>query len=343
MLAAAEMIRAGVTTFSDMYHFPAAAASAVVRSGMRALIGMPLLGFPTPYATNDEEYIARGEDVRKRFSGEERIRFAYAPHAPYTVSSQAWRKIKTLSEASALPVHTHLHETQDECNASLVLDRANPACHWSDNKCHPVEDLNRMGLLNSNLIAAHMVHLTDHEIRLVAEKGVHVVHCPTSNAKLASGFCRIPDLLKAGVNVAIGTDSAACNNSLDMLAEIKLAALFAKNVSGDATVLPAPMAIRMATINGARALGLEHVTGSLEVGKAADLICIDVGTHAGNSPMYNPHSAVVYAATREDVTDVMVDGNFLLREKKYCTLDIADTLRRTDYWRKQIEAYSLEK
>ncbi|KAI0565332.1 TRZ/ATZ family protein [Gracilaria domingensis] len=321
LLAAAEMIRGGVTCFSDMYFFPAAGVKAALRAGIRAVIGIVFLQFPSGH---------------NAFQDQPLIHFTYAPHAPYTVSSKTWIRLKDLSNEKGIPIHTHLHETIDECTASRVLDRTNPACHTSEEMCHPIEDFNRKGILDSNFIGAHMVHLTDSEIALCAEKGVHVAHCPTSNAKLASGFCPVHKLIKAGVNVAIGTDSACSNNSLDMLAEVKMAALLAKCVAGDPTLVPAPMALRMATINGARAFGLEEITGSLEIGKSADLICIDVETHAGNSPVYCPHSAVVYAASREDVTDVMVAGNFILREKLHCTLDLDDVLRRADYWKTRI-------
>ncbi|CAN8065286.1 unnamed protein product [Agarophyton chilense] len=336
LLAAAEMIRGGVTCFSDMYFFPDAGVKAALRAGLRAVIGIVFLMFPSGYASTLKEYENRGEEVRKRFKDQPLIHFTYAPHAPYTVPPATWLRLKDLSEANGIPIHTHLHETRDECTASRILDRTNPACHTSDEKCHPIEDFNRKEILGPNFIGAHMVHLTDDEIALCAEKGVHVAHCPTSNAKLASGFCPVHKLIKAGINVAIGTDSACSNNSLDMLSEMKMAALFTKCIAGDPTLLPAPMALRMATINGARAFGLEDVTGSLEIGKSADLICIDIETHAGNSPVYDPHSAVVYAAAREDVTDVMVAGNFILQNKLHCTLDLSDVLRRAEYWKARI-------
>lgn len=336
LLAAAEMIRGGITCFSDMYFFPDAGAKAAIRAGMRAIIGMVFLMFPSGYAASLEEYRRKGEEIRNHFKDESLIHFAYAPHAPYTVPSSTWIELKELSEENNIPIHTHLHETKDECSSSRVLDRSNPACHLSDEMCHPLEDLNRKGVLGPNFIGAHMVHLTDDEIDICAEKGVHVAHCPTSNAKLASGFCRIDKLLRAGVNVALGTDSACSNNSLDMIAEMKMAALVAKNVAGDPTVVPAHMAIRMATINGAKAFGIDHITGSLEVGKSADLISIEIESHPGNFPVYDPHSAVVYAASREDVEDVMIAGRFVLKQKTHCTLDLNDVLRRADYWRGRI-------
>lgn len=336
VLATAEMIRGGTTCFADMYFYPGAAARAAVRSGMRAVIGLVLVAFPSAYASSIDEYIERGEAVMDDFADQPSIHFAYAPHAPYTVPPDTWIQLKKLSKEKGVPIHTHLHETKEECTASLILDRNHPACHQSDEMCHPLEDFRRKGLLDSNFVGAHMVHLTDEEIAICAEKGVHIAHCPTSNAKLASGFCPVHKLVKAGVNVAIGTDSAASNNSLDLLSEVKMTALTAKNVACDATVVPAATALRMGTINGARAFGIDNVTGSLEVGKSADLICIEVGTHAANSPIFDPHSAVVYAASRDDVTDVMVGGNFLLRDKKYCNLDLQEILKRTEYWRSRI-------
>ena len=335
-LAAAEMIRGGVTCFSDMYMFPDGGAKVALRTGLRAVIGMVIIGFPSGYAKTIDEYIDNGHKVMDKYKDEQTLHFAYAPHAPYTVPTDAWLRIKQLSEQHDIPIHTHLHETKDECTSSLILDRKNPACHTSDNPCHPLQDFEMKGLLSSKLVAAHMVYLTDDEIRLCAERGVNIAHCPTSNAKLASGFCPIPKLLKAGVNVALGTDSAVSNNSLDILAEMKMAALTAKNIALDATVVPAAEAVKMATINGAKALGIDDVTGSLQIGKSADLICIDVETNVGNSPAFDPFSAVVYASSRSDITDVMVKGKLLLKEKKYQTFDESDVLRRVEYWRDQI-------
>lgn len=337
LLAVAEMLRGGVTTFADMYFHPAAAANAVVRSGMRAILGIAVIAFPTKYASTIDEYLENGHAARAEFSHESRITWAYAPHAPYTVPTSLWQRLRLLAEENDCKIHTHLHETTDECSASAALDRSNPACHLSDRPCTPFADLDHMGLANDRLVAAHMVHLTDEEIDRCASRRVNVVNCPTSNAKLASGYCRVDKLLKAGVNVAIGTDSACSNNSLDLRAEMKLTALSAKNLSGDASFLPAATAIKMATLNGAEAFGLADTIGSLEIGKRADIICIDVNTHAGNSPMFNAHSAVVYASAREDVRDVLVDGKFLLCDGEYKTIEIKQVLERSDYWRRQID------
>lgn len=336
LLAAAEMIRGGITCFSDMYFYPAQCAQVAVTTGLRAIIGIVLIKYPSRYACTPDDYLERGDQVRKQFSNHPNIHFTFAPHAPYSVSTESWIRLKKLSEQYDIPIHTHLHETKEECSASLLLDRSNPACHTSNQHCHPIQDFHEKGLLSSRLAAAHMVHLSDHEIALCAKYHVNILHCPTSNAKLASGFCPVHKLLDANVNVALGTDSACSNNTLDLFAEMKMAALTAKNVAGDATVLPAATAIRMATINGARAFGIHHVTGSLEVGKSADLICIHINTHAANTPVYDVHSAVVYASSRHDVNDVMVAGNFILKEKKYCTLDLSHVLRKTEYWANSI-------
>lgn len=336
MLGIAEMLRGGVTTFADMYFHPAAAGKAVVESGMRAILGMVGIGFPTRYATTADEYIKNGQAARSKFLDESRITWAYAPHAPYTVPTSMWERLNILAKQDDCKIHTHLHETRDECIASTTLDRSNPACHLSEHACTPLEDLDRLGLFNERLVAAHMVHLTDDEIEKCAMRNVSIVNCPTSNAKLASGYCRVDKLLKAGVNIALGTDSACSNNSLDLRAEMKLTALSAKNLSGDATCLPAATAIRMATLNGAKAFGLDDRIGSLEIGKRGDIICVDVNSHAGNTPMFNLHSAIVYASGREDVRDVIVDGRILLCNGEYKTIDIKQVLERAKYWREQI-------
>lgn len=337
LLAIAEMIRSGVTTFADMYVFPTTSAKAVVSSGVRAILGMPAIIFPTEYATTVDEYLENGHKARDEFRKESRITWVYAPHAPYTVPTSLWQRLKLLSEQNGHRIHTHLHETRDECSASKALDRDNPACHMSEHACTPLEDLDRLGLINERLVAAHMVHLTDEEIELCARKRVNVVNCPTSNAKLASGYCRVDKLVRAGVNIALGTDSACSNNSLDLRAEMKLTALSAKNLSGDARMVPASTALKMATFNGAVAFGLEERIGSLEIGKQADIVCIDVNTHAGNTPVFNPHSALVYASARDDVRDVIVDGKILFKDGEYQTIDIEDVLKRANYWRRQIE------
>lgn len=337
MLAICEMIRGGITCFADMYWSPDAAARAVIESGIRGIIGMIVIAFPSKYASNVDEYLEKGHKAMKKYKEEDRLSFVYAPHAPYTVGTKTWEKLKQLSEENGLKIHTHLHETKDECEASAKLDRDNGACHMSDRKCHPVEDFNEMGLLNDRLVAVHMVHLNDEEIELCGKRGVSVAHCPSSNSKLGSGFCGTHKLIEHGVNVGLGTDSAVSNNSLSMFDEMKLAGLNAKNISGDATSLPAWQVLEMATINGAKMYGLQDEIGSLEKGKRGDLICIECETRAGNTPMFNAHAGIVYAGNDEDVCDVFVNGNMILRDKKYVNMDLLDVIRRAKYWRKEIE------
>lgn len=335
-LAACEMARGGITTFCDMYWFPEGCVKASMRVGLRALIGLIVIGFPSSYASDIDAYLARGHEVWAKYRGEATMHFAYAPHAPYTVPDAAWERIRDLSVANGLMIHTHMHETAGECAASAALDRSDSACHQSDYALRPLANFDRMGLLNERLICAHMTQLTHEEVALCAERGVKVVHCPCSNAKLASGFCRCDKLLAAGVTVGLGTDSAASNNKLDLFGEMRMAALMAKNVAGDPTVLPAPQALRMATRGGAEALGLEDVTGSLKCGKAADLVVIDLETHAGNTPVFDVHSAIVYAAERTDVTDVFVEGRWVVKGRKLVQVDEEEVIGKARAWAKTI-------
>lgn len=336
MLAAAEMALGGVTTFCDMYWFPDAAARVALEIGLRAALGLIIIMFPSDYAQTVDEYIEKGHAVRDKYAAESTLHFMYAPHAPYTVPDSVWERLRDLSADNELPIHTHLHETRDECASSAILDRSNPACHQSNQTCRPLENFKRMGLLSPRLLCAHMTQLTDDEIKLVAEHRVHIAHCPTSNAKLASGFCPLHKLDAAGVNVALGTDSAASNNKLDLFGEMKMAALVAKNVAGDATVVPAATALRMATRNGAKALGLEDVTGSLSPGKAADITCVSMETHAGNSPVFDVRSALVYAAARTDVTDVFVEGRAVVRDGELVSVDEQSIVSLTREWADRI-------
>lgn len=350
LLACAEMIRGGITTFADMYLFPETTAPAVMNQvGMRAVLGLISFVFPTAYASTPEEYHARAERVLNEFGyvaddpgGNDRIKhdslvtFAFAPHAPYTVKSTDWERVRDMAKRYNVRIHTHMHETRNEVEASKALNRSDPACHLSERPCSPMEDLYDRNVITDRFVAAHMVHLSDNDFKLCVNSNMHVVHCPTSNSKLGSGFCGAHKLVAAGVNIALGTDSACSNNSLDIRAEMKLAALNAKNLTNDATVFAAHEVLKMGTINGARAFGLDDITGSLEKGKKADLCTFDVESTAGNSPMFDPMAAIVYAAERDDVRDVMVNGRFLLRDKKFLTLDLDDVMKRMKYWKGEI-------
>jgi len=308
-LAIAESIRCGVTTMNDMYFFPDEAARACDEAGIRATIGLIVIDFPTVWAANADEYLQKAIDLHDKLKTHSRIKTAFAPHAPYTVSDEPLKKIALYAEELDVPIHMHVHETAFEVHQAV-----------EQNEQRPLARLNDLGLLTPRLLAVHMTQLSDEEIELCAENGVHVLHCPESNMKLASGFCPTHKLQQAGVNITLGTDGAASNNDLDMLGEMKSAALMAKVVAGDATALSAESTLAMATINGAKALGIDDITGSLEIGKAADITAIDL-SELETQPLYNPISQIVYACSRSQVSDVWVDGKCLLQDKKLTKMD----------------------
>jgi 5-methylthioadenosine/S-adenosylhomocysteine deaminase len=323
-LAAAEMLLGGTTCFNDMYFFPDEAAAAAVEAGIRAVVGMIVIGFPSAWAHNVDEYFRKGEEVHDRFRSHPLITTAFAPHAPYTVDDEALRRIATLSDELDLPVHIHLHETQGEIDDAIAATGM-----------RPLRRLAGMGLPSPRLVAVHMTKLDDGEIEILSRTGTHVVHCPESNLKLASGFCAVDKLQAHGVNVACGTDSAASNNDLDMLSEMRTASLLAKGIAGDPCALPAAAALRMATFNGAKALGLEHQIGTIEPGKLADLVAIDLsGLEA--RPLYDPVSHVVYSAHRDQVSDVWVGGRHVVRQGRLTTLDEGEIKASADRWRGRI-------
>lgn len=323
-LAIAEMIRGGVTTFNDMYFFPEVTALQAVQAGMRATIGMIVVDFPTAWAGNAEEYIEKGLALRDAFRHEPRIGFAFAPHAPYTVSDAPLLRIRTLADELDLPIHMHIHETEDEIMGSIK------ACGM-----RPLNRLHQLGLLGPNLMAVHMTQLEDGEIRLLSETGVHIVHCPESNLKLASGFCPVAKLLNNDINVALGTDGAASNNDLDLMGEMRTAALLAKAVSKDASALPANQALAMATLGGARALGIDEQVGSLRPGKWADITAIQLDA-IETQPLFNPISDLVYAASRHQVTNVWIEGRRVLKDRQLTTLDESEIRSRIRIWRERL-------
>ena len=315
LLACAEMLRGGVTCFNDMYFFPEAALEAVLETGIRASLGMIVIEFPSAYASDPDDYLAKGLALRDRWREHPLISFCLAPHAPYTVSDATFRKIAKIAGEVFVPLHIHLHETLGEIERSLA-----------EHGVRPLERLRRLGLLGPGLIAVHAVHLTDDEIALLARHGASVVHCPSSNLKLASGFAPVAKLAAAGVNLSLGSDGAASNNRLDLFEEMRLAALLAKAVARDAEAMPAHAALRAATLGGAAALGLEARIGSIVPGKAADLAAVRLaGPGTGPEacpellPCYDPASHLVYTAGREHVSDVWVAGRRLVRDG---TLDL---------------------
>jgi 5-methylthioadenosine/S-adenosylhomocysteine deaminase len=324
MLGIAEMLRGGITCCSDMYFHPEASARAFESTGMRALVGAPILDFPTPYAADADAYLQRGLAARDAFKHVPHLAFALAPHAPYTVGDDTFAKIVMYAHQLDLPIETHVAETRDEVDAAL-----------RDTGSTPLARLDRLGVTGPGFVAIHAVHVTAADIALLALQGCNVVHCPASNMKLASGIAPVTAMLAQGVNVALGTDGAASNNRLDMFAEMRLAALLAKVSSGDAAALPAATVLRMATLNGARALGLGALTGSLELGKRADLVAVDLGGVA-TQPVFDPVSHLVHAAGRDDVTDVWIDGVHLVDRRQPVGLDIPSLLARARQWQQKL-------
>ncbi len=324
LLACAEMLRGGITCFNDMYFHPAAAAQAVLSTGMRAAIGMIVLEFPSGYAADAEDYLAKGLEFRDEFMNEPLISACLAPHAPYTVSDKTFSAILTYAEQLNLNIHVHLHETRDEIAES-----------WAQHHQSPLQRLHNLGLLGPNLIAVHVVHPSEDEIGLLAAQGCHIAHCPTSNLKLASGIAPVSTMLQKGVNVGLGTDGAASNNRLDLFGEMRLAALLAKGVSGDASALPAHQALQMATLNGARALGLDAQIGSLAPGKAADIAALDL-SGLETAPCYDIASHLAYTAGRDNVSHVWVNGELLLDGRRLTRIDSRDLAAKAAYWQKKI-------
>ena len=328
MLAMAEMIRAGTTCFNDMYFFPDAMADAARAAGMRACIGLPLIEMATAWAADIDEYFGKGLELLDRFSGDPRIDFSLAPHAPYTVGNATLDRIAALSADRALPVHMHLLETDWDLEHSL-----------SEHGISPLQRLDERGLLNDRLLAVHMTRLSDEDIRLVAERQVNVIHCPESNLKLASGVCRLSALLEARVNVAIGTDGAASNNDLDLLGEARTAALLAKSLTGNAQRPDAFEMLETLTINAARALGLAERIGSIEVGKQADLAALDL-KHVRTQPLHHVISALVYSASSSQFTDVWVGGQRLMQNGTLLTLDEQALIECAAAWQRRMSETS---
>jgi 5-methylthioadenosine/S-adenosylhomocysteine deaminase len=324
LLACAEMLRGGITCFNDMYFYPGTAARAALEAGMRAALGLIVIEMPSAYAADAQDYLSKGLAMRDELKNEDLLSFCIAPHAPYTVSDKTFERVAMLQGELELPLHIHVHETREEIEQSL-------AHHGT----RPLARLQRLGLVDANLIAVHAIHLTDQEAALLADEGCHVAHCPSSNLKLASGIATPARLLKLGVNVALGTDGAASNNRLDVLAEMRLAALLAKGAGGDPTVLPAHAVLEMATVRGARALGLEDRIGTLAPGKFADMVAVNLSAPE-LSPCYEALSHLVYAAGREHVTHVWVNGELLVEDGRLTRLDAGELLARVAHWKDKI-------
>jgi 5-methylthioadenosine/S-adenosylhomocysteine deaminase len=318
------MLSGGITCFNDMYFFPKATANAALVSGMRAVIGLIALDFPTPYAADIDDYLAKGLAVREELFDEPLISFCLAPHAPYTVSDRSFSKVLMLAEQIELPIHLHLNETKHEVDESVLKFGV-----------RPIERLRCLGLLSPSLIGAHAVHVNEEEIQLLAEHGCSLAHCPSSNLKLASGIAPITELLAHNINIGLGTDGAASNNRLDLFHEMRLAALLAKGQSGRANALNAHKALYMATLAGAQALGLDALIGSITPGKAADLCAVNLNSIA-LTPCYDPVSHLVYSAGREHVSDVWVGGQIRVKNNKLPENNESELIKLAVLWQNKI-------
>jgi 5-methylthioadenosine/S-adenosylhomocysteine deaminase len=325
LLASAEMIRGGITCCNDMYFFPDAAARAYRASGMRAMLGLPVLDFPTPYATDADGYLNAGLAARDEWKHDSRLHFSIAPHAPYTVADATWTKIVTFARQLDLVIQTHLLETRDERTKSLA-----------EHHLAPLQRLHRLGATGPGFIAIHAVDVDAADIELLAAQRCHVVHCPTSNLKLASGIAPVAAMRQAGINVALGSDGAASNNRLDVFAEARLASLVAKLAANDAAALPAAEVLRMATLGGAMALGIDQDIGSLEAGKQADAIAVDLGG-VMHAPCYDPVSHLIHVTGRDQVSDTWVAGERLLANGRLTRQDGDELASRARFWQDRLQ------
>ena len=328
-LAIAEMLRGGTTCCNENYFFPDVQAATYKRHGFRARVGLPVIDFPTAWARSDDEYFDHAGEVHDAWREDALVTTAFAPHAPYTVNDANFSRVRMLADQLDVPVHLHLHETAQEVQQSI-----------DDHGQRPIARLDRLGLVNDRLIAVHMTQLTEAEIHLCAERGVSVVHCPESNLKLASGFCPVCALQRAGVTLAIGTDGCASNKDLDMFGETRTAALLAKAVADDAAGFDAHEALRAATLGSARAMGLDEQIGSIEPGKQADLACVDLSA-LETQPLHNVVSQLIYATGRHQVSDVWIAGIAKLRERVLVDIDLDGVLANARQWRERIATVRL--
>ncbi len=328
-LAIAEMLRGGTTCANENYFFPDVQAATYKRHGFRARVGLPVIDFPSAWAKTDDEYFDRAGEVHDQWRDDPLIDTAFAPHAPYTVDDANFERVRMLSDQLDVPVHLHLCETAQEVQQSI-----------DEYGQRPIARMDRLGLFNDRLIAIHMTQLTDAEIHLCAERGVSVVHCPESNLKLASGFCPACALQRAGVTLGLGTDGAASNNDLDMFGETRTAAILSKAVAQDAVGLDAFAALRAATLGSAKAMGFDHLIGSIQPGKQADLACVDLSA-LETQPLHHVVSQLVYATGRHQVSDVWIAGRHKLRERQLVDMDEAGIIANARQWRGRIAGIEL--
>lgn len=326
LLACAEMLRGGITTFNDMYFFPEASADAAQQAGMRAVLGLIAIEFPSAYATDANDYLSKGLALRDARGDDPLLDFCLAPHAPYTVSDKTFERIASLSAQLDLPIHVHLHETRHEIAESIKLHGV-----------RPLQRLLRLGLLDPHLIAVHAVHLEASEIDLLSMHGCHIAHCPTSNLKLGSGMLNIVDAQRRGLNFGLGTDSAASNNRLDVFQEMRHAALVAKGLTEDAAAMNAHAMLYAATLGGAKALGQDHHIGSLLPGKWADLCAVKIDDWL-IGPCFDPASHLIYASGREYVTYTWVAGKLVMSNGLPCHIPVSQLSTVTRLWHNRLNS-----
>lgn len=327
-LAIIEMLRSGTTCYSDMYFFPESGAQAAIEAGIRAQFCLPIFDFATAWGTDADDYIHKGLMVKDSWQHHNNIHFVFGPHAPYTVGDETFNKITTLAAEMDIGIQIHCHETQKEVDDALATSGE-----------RPLSRLNRLGLLSPATQLVHMTALNDNDIALIKATGAHVIHCPQSNMKLASGLCPVQKLLDESINVALGTDGAASNNTLDLFSEMRSAALLAKVVSGNAAAVNDWQALEMATLSGAKALGLDDKIGSLEIGKQADIIAIDL-SQIEQQPIYTPISQLIYTQCGQRVTDSWVAGNRVLNNRQPTQINTQRVLNNTQQWREKIRPNS---
>ncbi|RLA41809.1 MAG: TRZ/ATZ family hydrolase [Gammaproteobacteria bacterium] len=323
-LAIAEMLLSGTTCFADMYFFPDQVAACMRRAGIRGEVAFPVLEFPSAWARDADEYIHKGLNLYDECKTDELINIAFGPHAPYTVADQTMHKVVALAGELDAAIQIHLHETAQEVDDAVAKDGR-----------RPLTKLYEFGAISSLTQCVHMTQVNKADIDILQRTGAHVLHCPQSNMKLGSGFCPTQELLDAEINVALGTDGAASNNSLNLFAATNLAALMAKGRGGNAALVDAEQALHMATINGSKALGIEDKTGSISEGKAADLIAVEMST-IYSQPLYNPLSQLVYTDCARQVSHVWVNGRLLVANGQLQTLDQDEIINKAKYWQDKI-------
>lgn len=329
-LAIAEMLLSGTTCFSEHYFFENITAQTALDCGIRCNVGLSVIDAHTPWAQHVDQYLELGRSCLEHYAKPEHelLSFSWAPHAPYTLQDTHFKQLAEHALDTQLPIHIHLHETAHEIQMS-----------HDQYGCRPLQRLKDLGLLEHKLQAVHMTQIEDEDIGLLKDHDIHIITCPESNLKLASGFCPVHKLIEADINVAIGTDGAASNNDLDMLGESKTTALLAKGIANDPTAVSAHTALRMATLNGAMALGLENKIGSIVPGKLADLIAIKLDD-CHNAPGHHPHSELVYTSNRHQVTDVWIAGKRLVKERALQTLNPVDLATKAADWANRTLQYA---